>query len=209
MRKIFVLAMIAASVAASAQLWNEQGDAGQLVGTGQFTQGSGPLDFISGALGNNNDIDMFALTVDDWSTFSATTVGGASFDTQLFLFTIGGVGIAFNDDSIGLQSTLPVGNGLYSGRTNGEKVFLALSSFDNDPITGASYIFPFTPTGVHGPVNNSPLTTWDAIFGFDSGSYRISLTGASFHTAEVVPEPFTVMLGAGALALAWRKKRRK
>ena len=45
-------------------------------------------------------------------SFSATTVGGAGFDTQLFLFDDDGAGVArgkvANDDSSGtFQSTLP------------------------------------------------------------------------------------------------------
>jgi hypothetical protein len=211
MKHIFVFAVAAIAAGASAQLWNEQGDAGDLPGTAQLTMGIGPLNFISGNLGAN-DADMFGITVTDWSIFSATTTGGVSIDTQLFLFTSGGMGIAFNDDSVGTSSTLPAGNALYSGRTNGEQVFLALSQFDKDPFSVGGAIFLDTPfTTVHGPDGpggGSPITGWDS-FGGNGGVYRITLTGAEFFSTNPVPEPFTMGLGIAGVAVFARRRFKK
>jgi hypothetical protein len=44
---------------------------------------------------------MYAIYIEDPATFSATTVGGATFDTQLWLFDANGKGVVANDDSGG------------------------------------------------------------------------------------------------------------
>src|SRR5262249_35149532 len=92
--------------------WNEQtdggGDAGELPRTGnhQVPRGTGPLAGISGNLGPN-DTDMYEIQICDVLGFQATTVGGTDGDTQLFLFTSDGRGVAFDDDSAATsQSTV-------------------------------------------------------------------------------------------------------
>jgi hypothetical protein len=214
MKLVFVLAVAAIAAGASAQLWNEQGDAGDLPGTAQLTMGSGPLNFISGNYGAASDVDMYGITVTDWSLFSATTVGGTTLDTQLFLFTLGGMGIASNDDSSAggtLQSLLPVGNANYNSRTNGEQVFLAISQFDRDPVSAGGEIFLDAFTTVHGPDGpggGSPITGWNGSFS-TTGAYRITLTGAEFFSANPVPEPFTMGLGIAGVAVFARRRFKK
>lgn len=86
--------------------WDEQVDAGELPETAQSLP-SGAIPAIRGRLGEA-DVDMFALYIPDPSAFSATTVLGAAFDTQLWLLDADGRGIAYSDDSPPnqLQSTI-------------------------------------------------------------------------------------------------------
>ncbi|MFK0734592.1 MAG: DVUA0089 family protein [Gloeotrichia echinulata GP01] len=104
----------------------EIGDAGQSIFDTQFIPGGlGNLTSITGAISDPNDVDIFQITVGNGQAFSATTFGGAGFDTILFVFDQNGALIDQNDDSNGtLQSTLstPLAPGTY---------FLGISSFSN------------------------------------------------------------------------------
>jgi hypothetical protein len=129
----------------------EAGDAGQtLEGAQVIPSGSGTLDSITGAISGNSDVDLFQISLAG-GTFSASTIGGANFDTQLFLFNSSGGLLLQNDDSQGtLQSTIS-SSSLAAGN-----YFLAISSFNNDPVGTP----PTFPGG-----------------GGSSGSYTIDLTG--------------------------------
>ncbi|MDT7960923.1 MAG: DVUA0089 family protein, partial [Armatimonadota bacterium] len=83
---------------------NGGGDAGDLPETSQST-GNATIPVIRGQL-DADDVDMYAIYIEDPATFSATTVGGATFDTQLWLFDANGKGVVANDDSGGLQSRI-------------------------------------------------------------------------------------------------------
>ncbi len=214
MKKLVLMGLAASLGVAQAQLWTEVGDAGDLPGTAQITVGSGSLDFISGFIGNNpaadgNDKDMYCIYIADPSLFSATTVGGSSLDTQLFLFNTGGFGVTFNDDHPGgsvLQSTITgtflPGPGHY---------YLAISRYDRDPVdaTGAE-LWLDTPYDVErapdGPGAGSPIFDWNGTAASTlTGAYRISLTGASYCA---VPEPATLAaLGLGLAAVVRRRKK--
>ena len=199
------LALGVAASSAGAQVWNEVGDAGQNgVSQAQVISGSGPLAAISGALTGVNDVDLYAIQITDEANFLATTVGGAAFDTQLFLFNADGSGQVENDDfaatlQSGVNSDGVFSNGLY---------YLAISSFNADPLD-INNVDPFGFDTYPGtgdqrmPVTSDPLASWDT-FGGGEGVYRISLTGASF---VEVPEPASLALvGLGGLA-ALRRRR--
>lgn len=214
MKKLVLMGLAASLGVAQAQLWTEVGDAGDLPGTAQITVGSGSLDFISGFIGNNpaadgNDKDMYCIFVYDHTSFSASTVGGTTLDTQLFLFDAGGFGVTFNDDdpaATGLQSVITgaflPGPGHY---------YLAISRYDRDPVdaTGAE-LWLDTPYDVErapdGPGAGSPIFDWNGTAASTlTGAYRISLTGASYCA---VPEPATLAaLGLGLAAVVRRRKR--
>ena len=123
---------------------SETGDAGQLLPDAQvIPSGSATLTSITGAISSSNDVDLFQISLTGGETFSATTVGGANFDTQLFLFDENGFLVDENDDSSGtLQSTLPASplTPLDAGT-----YFLAISSFNNDPV--GSPLSGFTNAG--------------------------------------------------------------
>jgi hypothetical protein len=109
MRKILsVFAIAALTAAAQAQIWNEVGDAPvrplaqNTVGVGALAQIDGLGEFDAAGL---IDVDMYCVHID--GNWAATTVGGATWDTMLALYQNDGVTqITFNDDSVGLQSTI-------------------------------------------------------------------------------------------------------
>lgn len=108
--------------------WEEQQDAGDLPETAQSLPARA-IPAIRGRL-EEADVDMFALYIADPSEFSATTILGAAFDTQLWLFDAEGRGIAYSDDfDNSFQSTL-TGNcvpdpGVY---------YLAISRYPRYPV---------------------------------------------------------------------------
>jgi hypothetical protein len=190
---------------AHAAIWSETGDAGQLVGTAQGTTGSGPLTAITGGVSSADRVDMFVITITNPLLFSASTVGGATFDTQLFLFTLAGIGVAHSDDTAtSTQSTL---TGQFVPAPG--NYLLAISMYDRDPVsTSGAQLWNDTPFNVErapdGPAAGSPLANWGGGTGA-GGAYSIGLAGATFST--LVPAPGTVML-AGLAGLAMVTRRR-
>jgi Ca2+-binding RTX toxin-like protein len=130
----------------------ESGDAGQsLFDTQLITPGLSTLNSITGTISESNDVDLFQISVGN-QPFSATTLNGANFDTQLFLFDSNGLLLAGNDDSDGtLQSTLSIS-------LNPGTYILGVSSFSNSPI-------------------DSSLQNGFTNSGFSTGDYAVSLTG--------------------------------
>ena len=159
---------------ANAITFVEVGDAGDQPGSAQVVSGVTPLTAIQGTLGAG-DIDMFRIHLNG-GAFSATVgIGG---DSQLFLFDSTGRGLLANDDiafpSIsrsGISGSLPEGD-----------YFLAISEFDNDPLSAGGLIFPNSPfdaiLGPTGPGGASPIIGWSAFTGPGFG-YQIDLVNAS------------------------------
>lgn len=186
--------------------FNEFGDAGDLPGIAQAAGVLPVLTRISGSIDSSADADMFAITVSAIGRFSATTVGtpGTLFDPQLFLFAFPGTGRLANDDSFGLQPTLPgtlLQPGLY---------FLGISAFDRDPVSAGGLIFPSTPFsevfGPTGPGGGSPITGWQGGGLVTPGTYSVDLQ------LTPVPEPATLLLLGAAAGLGtfarWRRRKR-
>jgi hypothetical protein len=162
--------------------WVETGDAGNLPGTAQIPQGSGPLLGIAGVL-DPGDADMYKISICDAANWSATTVGGAAFDTQLFLFDSTGHGLSSDDDD-------PLGTGGTLSRLSSQFVpsngdyYLALSGYDMDPIgdTSGGEIWLDTPYNVErrpdGAAAGEGVGGWDGSGG--GGTYTIFLTGTCY-----------------------------
>jgi Bacterial pre-peptidase C-terminal domain len=152
----------------------ESGDAGSLPSSAQSSTGVPTL--ITGVLENSGDEDVYRVCLTGDGTFSASTVGSALVDPQLFLFDASGRGVYANDDFVGLQSTLPAGNPLTP--TAAGTYYLAITSFNNDPLSsgGPIFGFGFPIQGPDGPGGGSPVTGWTDE-GFASGAYQITLTG--------------------------------
>ena len=206
MRILTVTAVLAAAGVASAQVWNEVGDAGQDgVGAAQVTDGSGPLTTINGVLGT--DVDLYAIRIDDVATFEASVIGGATFDTQMFLFAADGTGITENEDADGELQALVNSDGILGVGGGPGLYYLAISEFNQDPLDSDGIdMFGFTTWPGRGdqrqPTSTLSLVNWDDNGG-DGGDYSIRLTGASY----AVPAPASLaLLGLGGLAAARRRR---
>lgn len=205
----------------------DNGNAGETLSTATVIP-PGPvlLNAISGTISPTaNYANVFQIYLTSSAPFSATTVGGADFDTQLFLFDANGIGISTNDDASGTkQSTLPSFT-----PTTPSKYYLAISPFDYNPVSSQGNIFPvlsdfraeetvpsiFGPTGTGG---SSPLSGFDgAILLSDPQSYSIALTGVQTNAptagpnVEPVPEPAsvlgTLMFGAWGIGSLLKHKK--
>lgn len=162
--------------------WLEVDDAGELVSTAQRCEGFGSLTRIVGRI-LGPETDVYAIQVCDPANFSASTVGRATFDTQLFLFRQDGIGVAMNDDD-------PLGLSLQS-RLSGQFVMapgeylLAIAQFNRKPrnVFGAS-LWLDQPTRVErapdGPAAGSAFARWQMPVSGAGGTYEIDLTGACF-----------------------------
>lgn len=226
MRRLWAIAALVTALCplrAEAFAFNEVGDAGESLGTAQVVSGSSSLESIAGTLSGFNDAaDLFQIFLTGGQTFSATTVGGANFDTRLFLFDADGFGVYFNDDAASntFQSTLPANNsftptlsGIYYlaiagfdyGALNaeGDRIFPGVNDFAIDVPESTIFTGVFGATGPGGAL---PLETLDGQILNDGGAYAIALTGA-----EAVPEPISTvgLLIAGASGAVLRLKKQK
>jgi len=186
-----VLALVLPCATASADSWNEQGDAGSLRASAQIPVGTGALDSIDGTISNNNDVDVYRIFLTGGKTFSASTHtadgGNATFDSMLFLFDADGYGIYYDDDidmtylaQLRAQHELtPYTPGYY---------YLVISAWENDAQSSSGQIFPidddvYDIQGPQQPGGANPWISWDNE-GQESGSYHIVLTGAEFAEIE-------------------------
>jgi len=160
----------------------EIGDAGDLPSTAAIAAGTGGLRTIRGSL-TLNDADMFQINICSPGSFEATTVGGTTLDTQLFLFDANGVGITHDDDdpvtgvlqsrlSSTFTAALPVGN-----------YYLAISAYDMDPVdANNALLWVNTPFNVErapdGPGAANPIRAW--LPSGSAGAYVITLLGSCF-----------------------------
>ena len=167
--------------------WTEVGDAGQFPAGAQVPDGFsiGPLSSIAGTL-PVGDVDMYLIDIPDPAAFSATTVGGTTVDTQLWLFHLSGLGVTFHDGSgfAGTQSTITGTNVPFAG-----SYYLAISASNVHARAAGQLIWNHSPPNSErrpdGLRRHEPLDQW-AGSAFSNGPYTISLTGASLFSAEIV-----------------------
>lgn len=171
----------------------ERTEAGDLPGTAMRVYASSTPTRITGTL-TANDADMFRITICDRAAFIASTVGGPSgfntFNTQLFLFSLSGAPVVFNDDSGATVQSRITGALVPS---NGD-YYLAISGSDRDPISSGGQMWQDTPLTTEragdGPGAGQPISGWTGTG--VSGKYSIQLAGV----CAVVAPPYPVALSA-------------
>jgi hypothetical protein len=163
-------------------LWIEVGNAGNLPATAQVTMGNGPLLEIRGHK-DPNDADMFKFRMCDPQSFSASTVGTTSWDTQLFVFKADGMGLVFNDDTPAGGSLQSAISSLHTASQPVGDYFIAISAYDMDPLSGGLEIWADTPFNTErtpdGPGAFGAVDSW-FITGASSGAYSIMMGGSCF-----------------------------
>ena len=188
----FVALGVLFAAPAMAQIWTEQPDAGDLPGTAQIPVGGGPLTTISGTIGAS-DADMYCIRIDAPAAFRASTCGGTSLDTQLFLFRENGTGVTHDDDDSscapGTPSTI---TGTFVSAPG--QYLIAVSTYNRDPVgAGGCLIWANSPFNVErapdGACPASPVTAWTGSTTV-TGTYTITMTGVSYCGATAV-EPAT------------------
>ncbi|MFY9344821.1 MAG: hypothetical protein WAT39_20175 [Planctomycetota bacterium] len=128
---------------------------------------------------------MYLIQITDPATFNATTTGGGTaFDSELWLFNLDGRGVTFNDDSVGLQSTITGAFVPYAGL-----YYLAISRYDRDAGAFGGEIWADTPFGTErqpdGARRGEALEAWGGAAGA-AGAYTITLAGAQRPRKQIV-----------------------
>ena len=175
--------MLTLALAPGAFAANEVGDAGDLRVTAN-DMGDSAVTHIYGSLTDASDADLYRICLSDGASFSATTVGLTTLDTQLFLFDTNGYGVYANDDWVTRASNLPA-NHRFSPRAGGE-YYLAISQYNRDPQSSQGEIFQDNfsrtafPDGVlfaNGFGASETLSGWEGRQAGRQGVYQIRLTG--------------------------------
>lgn len=206
-------ALLAAPLAARAQVVGEAGDAGETIATAQVI--AGPVAQITGQLANLgnadfaiDDIDLYRITILDTAAFGVTVNSDLhrlnnpdpDEDTHLFLFDLSGLQVGFNDDPVGPGVQAIFLPGQFSNLAAGDYIL----GFDQFPtrslLDGAGFLIGF----------DRSLTNFPTF-----GTYTLNLTGTGGNRAVpegAVPEPATwalMLLGFGAAGSALRRAQRR
>lgn len=182
---------------------------------------AGPLTRIVGRLsatgltGGPDLVDMYMLEIDRPSLLEFSTAGGAggaSFDTQLFLFrSFGNPANPFARALLGNDDAAPGNSGSRLGQTANDgsdfilltpgTYFLAISGAGTDPIGADGLLWTGLAPGVVGYGNERTLTGWQGTGA--TGDYTILVSGATG-----VPAPATALVAlAGFVGRSRRRAR--
>ena len=205
---LFVLALLIAPSADAGIVWTEVGDAGDSLATANDPLGVGAIDAIIGTLPDqpaDTNVDLFKIFIPDVSLFAATTDNFPAtelFDSWLYLFDSGGLGVAASGSTVGGSFNATISQGSVSGPPG--VYYLAVTRFETFPTSSSGPIFPDLVlestngevVGSTGPGGSDPLASWVALDIFDFENYRIDLTGAEVASppSNVVPEPSSFIL---------------
>jgi hypothetical protein len=203
-----------------AQTYIEVVDAGQTLPTASST-GAPPvtLTSITGNISSSNDADLFAITITNTTTFSATASSAAGIDTSLFLFNSSGTPVIANDDGSGtsFQAKIAAGNSLLTSLSPGT-YFIGISLSGNEPVNLNNQLL-FTldqPTtavrGIASNLNPKTLSTFDSNTSFpETGDYTLTLTSTQGAINPfAVPEPSSfAMIGVGIGSVLCLRRKQK
>lgn len=156
-----LLVLVAAS-AAFAQSWTETGDAGELVGAAQSTNGSGALTSINGVLSGHGDVDLYCVQLTSVPPAGLPLVSVACAghsDPTPYLFSAAGIGLDANMTCAGgLKETVAPNISLSPGQ-----YYVAIAHGDWLPQSAGGNIWQMLfsgPMWPNGPGAGSPLTGW-------------------------------------------------
>ncbi len=206
------IVLLASALALPAQTFNEIGDAGDLPLSAQVPAGTiTNLTAIAGTLAGD-DVDMYVIDIVDPAAFTASTVGGTTLDTQLFLFFADGRGVTHQDGitgATGPQSTITGQFVPYPGT-----YLLAVNNYNRDPIAKGQLIWQNAPfndeRAPDGPRRREPIDGWNGQSFAASTTYTIALTGVTSPGKTVVlPDNHhlsesTLQVGAEGSNTWWR-----
>ncbi|MEO5618216.1 MAG: hypothetical protein ABIS67_10625 [Candidatus Eisenbacteria bacterium] len=176
---IAALATLAIASSASAQIWNETGDAGEFPGTAQTTVGPGAITEINGNLAAAADVDMYCIRVTNPSGFFASLQCVVNQGPDLRIFNSAGIGVSAN---YLCQSGAKFVSGAFA--TTVGTYYLTVTFHGREPFVGTDAIWQSingTEQAPNGPGAGGVVNTW-----LGNGNvqpinpYRIILTGASF-----------------------------
>jgi hypothetical protein len=157
-----VLFAFATATGVRAQVWNEVGDAGELIGTAQSTVGLSPLTTINGLLGSANDVDLYCIRIPNVPPAGALLAGlqcAAVQGPNVWLFDAGGNGVfAASNCSGGYKAILAPNVSLAPGTYY---VAVAYGGVDPYSIGGAIWVPAFLPQRApDGPGGAFLLSSW-------------------------------------------------
>ena len=157
LRIALVFSALFVATTASAQVWNETGDAGDEVATAQSTVGTGTLTQITGTLSSPNDVDIYcmqlgpAVEVVNYPMLALQCV--VNLGPNIWVFDANGVGVAMNETcQFGVKQLT---NNLIP--TSGPlTTYIAVSYYGVQPFTAAGSIWQTGIPGERAPDGTDP-----------------------------------------------------
>jgi hypothetical protein len=190
------LLLLTAAWPAHAQVWNEVGDAGDLIATAQATVGGGPLVTLNGTLSSPADVDVYCITAGPAPRIPGLPIASLQCvvmqGPNIWMFDANGVGVATNETCSGgmkalTTSTVPAG---------GQGTFyVAVSYYGLNPVAAAGPIWLPAVGGERtpdGPGAAGALTGWAGMPVVQPiNPYQITFGYTSFCSGTVSTAPST------------------
>jgi hypothetical protein len=172
-------ALVMLATTARAQVWNEDGDAGDLPATAQSTLGTGALTQIKGSLASPTDVDMYCIQVPNRFAFVACLQCAVTQGPNIWLFDAAGNGVETNTQcSAGCKQI----NGFYLATAG--TYYLAVSYDAVYPYSGGGSIWNLLYTSQRppdGPGAPGPVSSWSGPPNVQPiNPYSINIGGVEF-----------------------------
>jgi hypothetical protein len=180
---LIFLAVLASVERVAAQTWFENGDAGDLPSSAQFTYGSGALTEIQGSLSSDSDVDMYCIKVAaDHAIFSAMLTCTVISGNDIWIFHSNGPGLGEARDRGCQGAQTRVGSPIVNAPGT---YYLAISGHDASAMSGvdAMWLLGVPASGQvapNGPGAAGAVTSWQGGVANPVGAYTIHLVGAEF-----------------------------